>query len=138
MNEPKPELLKILLVDDTPMNLALATKILARKGHDVFAVESGQKALAAFQQETFDVVLMDMQMPGMDGLETTRQIRELESAKNPAAAVPIIAMTANDMESDKQRCFDAGMDGFITKPLAIKEVIPNIEKIIAEKRSKTC
>ncbi|MFQ5674182.1 MAG: response regulator [Nitrospinales bacterium] len=136
MSEPKPGPFKILLVDDTPMNLVLETKMLSRKGHDVFAVESGREALAAFQEDRFDVVLMDMRMPGMDGLETTRKIRELESANN-TAAVPIIAMTANDMESDKQKCLEAGMDGFISKPLAIREVLSHIEEIVAAKRSKT-
>lgn len=134
-----PASLKILLVDDTPMNLSLAQKLLTRKGHTVVTTDDGKKAVEAFQKESFDVVLMDVRMPVMDGLEATRQIRKLEIdalEQTPSKkSVSIIAMTANDLESDRQQCFDAGMDGFITKPLNIKQVVPTIHKIIEEKKS---
>jgi two-component system sensor histidine kinase/response regulator len=125
------ENLKLLLADDTPLNLTLASKLLTRKGHSVVAVENGKLAVDEFQKAQFDAILMDMQMPEMDGLEATREIRRLEK-EGSKKITPIIAMTANEDKSDQQRCFDAGMNGFISKPLSIKEVIPTIQKIIQE------
>ncbi len=123
--------LKLLIVDDTPLNLTLATKLFTRKGHNVIAVEDGKLAVEQFQKDQFDAILMDMQMPEMDGLEATREIRRLEK-EGSKKTTPIIAMTANEDRSDQQKCFDAGMNGFISKPLSIKEVIPAIQKIIQE------
>ena len=125
--------LKLLLADDTPLNLTLATKLLTRKGHSVVAVENGKLAVEQFQKESFDAILMDMQMPEMDGLEATREIRRLET-EGSKALTPIIAMTANEDRSDQERCFEAGMNGFISKPLSIKEVVPTIQKIIQENK----
>ena len=124
----------ILLADDTPMNLTLAVKLFTKRGHKVTAVEDGQKALETYKKENFDVVLLDMLMPVMDGLEAARQIRAYEKNQNKPQ-VPIIAMTANDQQSDREKCLDAGMDGFITKPLDIKQVVPSIQKIVEEKTS---
>ena len=125
-----PAPLKILLADDLPMNLALVEKLLIRRGHTVRTVENGQQALEACKQETFDAVLMDMQMPVMDGIEATRLIRQHESDQGTHPHVPIIAMTANDDENDKQACRKAGMDGFITKPIEIKTIGTTIREII--------
>jgi two-component system, sensor histidine kinase and response regulator len=125
------ENLKLLIADDTPLNLTLATKLFTRKGHNVVAVEDGKLAVEQFQKDQFDAILMDMQMPEMDGLEATREIRRLEK-EGSKKTTPIIAMTANEDRSDQQKCFDAGMNGFISKPLSIKEVIPTIQKIIQE------
>ncbi len=125
------ENLKLLIVDDTPMNLTLASKLLTRKGHNVVAVENGKLALEEFQKDQFDAILIDMQMPEINGLEATREIRRLEK-ESSKKLTPIIAMTANGDRSDQQKCFDAGMNGFISKPLSIKEVIPTIQKVIQE------
>jgi PAS domain S-box-containing protein len=105
--------LHVLLVEDNKFNQQLANALLVRAGVEVGIADDGFDALQALQQERFDAVLMDMQMPKMDGLEATRQIRE-----NPALAdLPIIAMTANAMAGDRERCLAAGMNDYISKPL---------------------
>lgn len=129
---------KILLADDMPMNLALAIKLLTRRGHQVTSVENGKQAVEAFKNERFDVVLMDMQMPEMDGLEAARAIRKYEAEQSQKGRVPIIAMTANDDVSDKRECEQAGMDGFITKPLEIKTVDPTIRAIVEKTKNLPC
>lgn len=112
--EPKnPEL--ILLVEDNEVNRKIATTVLTKNGYLVKHANNGQEALETLKQQTFDAVLMDMQMPVMDGLEATRQWRAFEH-QYQLSPTPIIAMTANAMLEDKQRCFEAGMDGFISKP----------------------
>jgi CheY-like chemotaxis protein len=125
----------ILLADDTPMNLSLAVKLFTKRGHKITAVEDGRQALEAYQKGHFDVVLLDMFMPVMDGLEAARQIRAYEKNHNQSQ-VAIIAMTANDQPSDREKCRDAGMDDFITKPLDIKQVTADIQKIVEEKKAR--
>jgi len=122
--------LKILLADDTAVNLALATKLLKRRGHDVIAVEDGLLAYEAFKEGTFDVVLMDIHMPVMDGLESTAKIRDYEASENSRPPTAIIAMTANNEQSDHEIYLKSGMNGIITKPLDIKTVVTQIREII--------
>ena len=133
MNDKNPENepLRILLVDDMPMNLDLAVRLLTRRGHQVTAVENGQRAVEAFQKEAFDVILMDLQMPILDGFQATRRIRKHEADQSPTSRIPIIAITASDDMGDRQNCREAGMDGFITKPIDIKTVVQTICDIIA-------
>jgi len=106
--------LDILLAEDNPVNQKLATILLARRGHRVALARDGAEAVAMATRRRFDVVLMDLQMPEVDGLEATRRIRALPGA---AGAVPIVAMTANAMEGDQDRCLAAGMDGYVVKPI---------------------
>jgi two-component system sensor histidine kinase/response regulator len=122
--------LKILLADDTAVNLALATKLLKRRGHDITAVENGLLAFEAFKEGSFDVVLMDIHMPVMDGLESTGKIRELEASETSRPPTTIIAMTANNEQSDHEIYLKSGMNGIITKPLDIKTVVAQIREII--------
>jgi PAS domain S-box-containing protein len=105
----------VLLVEDHPINQMLATTLLKRWGHEVVLAENGQEAIDLFPGQAWNLVLMDMQMPVMGGLDATRHIRALEL---PGRRVPIVAMTANAMESDRQACLDAGMDDFLAKPFA--------------------
>ena len=110
--------MKVLLVEDHAINQKLAITLLERWGHHVAVAENGQIAVDKVAQESFDVILMDMMMPVMDGLEATRRIRASEGARR----TPIIAMTANAMESDRERCLEAGMDDYISKPIKAQEL----------------
>ena len=122
--------LKILIADDTAVNLSLATKLLIRRGHDIIAVENGLQAFEAFKEGSFDVVLMDIHMPVMDGLESTAKIREYEASETSRPPTAIIAMTANNEQSDHEIYLKSGMNGIITKPLDIKTVVSQIREII--------
>jgi PAS domain S-box-containing protein len=113
---PPPRPLSILLAEDHPANRLLAVRLLERLGHRVRAVEDGRAAVQATQEERFDLVLMDVQMPELDGLDATRAIRAAESAHTPR--LPIVALTAHAFEHDRQRCLAAGMDGYLTKPIS--------------------
>ena len=106
----------ILLAEDSRVNQALATGLLKKGGHTVVVAETGRAALEAVAKQAFDLVLMDVQMPEMDGLEATRAIRERE--KSSGKHLPIIAMTANAMIGDKELCLQAGMDDYLSKPVA--------------------
>ena len=107
--------LHILIADDNLVNLRLARSLLAKQGHSAVAVGSGREALAALEQQSFDVVLMDVQMPDMDGFEATKAIRAQERISQKH--MPIVAMTAHAMIGDRERCLAAGMDSYVTKPV---------------------
>jgi CheY-like chemotaxis protein len=119
--------LTILLAEDNRVNQALAMRLLEKRGHTVILAETGKAALAALEKQTFDLVLMDVQMPEMDGLEATRSIRQTE--RTSGKHIPIIAMTANAMIGDKELCVQSGMDGYLTKPLSTKELFSAIESL---------
>jgi len=122
--------LRILLAEDNVVNQRLALAILTKKGHDVVVAGNGQEAVAMFEQEPFDLILMDVQMPEMDGFEATARIREKE--KETMGHIPIIAMTAHAMKGDRERCLAAGMDGYLAKPVqpdVIAETIRQTLKI---------
>jgi PAS domain S-box-containing protein len=109
--------LRILLAEDNVINQKVATRILSQMGYRPDVVQNGLEVLSALERQKYDVILMDVQMPEMDGLEATRQVRELwTGTRRPW----IIAMTANAMESDRQMCLKAGMDGYISKPVRIE------------------
>lgn len=114
ISEQKPARLQILLADDNPVNCRIAVLMLEKAGHRIDVVNDGAAALDALRGKAYDLVLMDVQMPGVDGLEATRRIRALSIER---AGVPVIAITANAMTGDDQRCFEAGMDDYITKPI---------------------
>ena len=112
--------LKVLVAEDSPVNQKLAMGLLERERHQVSIANNGQEAVHAMKKQNFDVILMDVQMPIMDGIEATKLIRELERGANKR--VPIIAMTARAMQGDRERCLAAGMDGYLTKPIRVKEL----------------
>lgn len=120
--------LKVLLAEDTPVNQKLATRVLEKRGHVVKVASDGQKTLEALDKEDFDLVLMDVQMPGMDGLEATKTIRRNE--QNSGRHIPIVAMTAYAMTGDKERCLEAGMDDYISKPINASELFQVIDRVI--------
>jgi signal transduction histidine kinase/ligand-binding sensor domain-containing protein/CheY-like chemotaxis protein len=117
--------LRILLAEDNPVNQRLATKLLEKRGHRVTVAATGSGAVQRAQDETFDVVLMDVQMPDMDGLEATALIREWE--KSRGRRTPIIALTAHSMKGDRERCLSAGMDNYVTKPFDAAQLIAVVE-----------
>ena len=114
------EPLRVLLAEDNAVNRKVATRMLETRGHQVVATTNGREALAALQKDTYDLVLMDVQMPEMDGLEATRAIRGLE--QRTGFHQQIIALTAHAMIGDRERCLEAGMDGYLTKPLRPQEL----------------
>jgi PAS domain S-box-containing protein len=117
--------LKILLAEDNAVNQFLAVRLLEKRGHAVVVAETGKAALEALEKQTFDLVLMDVQMPEMDGFEATAAIREGE--KKSGRHIAIIAMTAHAMAGDKERCLACGMDAYLTKPLNVRDLFAAIE-----------
>jgi signal transduction histidine kinase/CheY-like chemotaxis protein len=109
--------LRILLAEDNAVNQKLASELLKREGHSIVVVGDGRQAVAAVQDQAFDLVLMDVQMPAMDGLEATAGIRATE--KDTGTHLPIIAMTASAMQGDQEKCLEAGMDDYLAKPIDI-------------------
>jgi two-component system sensor histidine kinase/response regulator len=121
--------LRILLAEDNIVNQTLACRLLEKRGHDVTVAGNGKQALAVFEKQTFDAILMDVQMPEMDGFETTAAIREKE--KSTGRHIPIIATTAHAMKGDKERCLASGMDGYLSKPIRGKDLFDIIEAFFA-------
>ncbi len=128
------KLYKVLLVEDNPLNIKLASILLTKQGHTVVVAENGQLAVEKVKKEDLDVILMDVQMPVMDGLTATREIREWEVESQRATPIPIIAMTASAMKGDRERCLEAGMNGYITKPIKIKEVGKHMTDVINQSK----
>jgi CheY-like chemotaxis protein len=121
---------RILLTEDNVVNQRVAQRILEHAGHIVVVAGNGREALAALDKQIFDVVLMDVQMPEMDGLEATAAIRQRE--KGSGAHIPIIAMTAHAMTGDKERCLAAGMDDYLSKPIHSRVLLDLVEKCARE------
>jgi len=119
------ESLRVLLAEDNAVNRIVATRLLEKRGHQVVVTSNGKEALAALQKGTYDLVLMDVQMPEMDGLETTRTIRRSE--QGTGLHQQIIALTAHAVIGDRERCLEAGMDGYLTKPLRPQELYQLLE-----------
>ena len=119
---------RILLAEDDSISQTIAVAMLEQNGWEVTAVTNGREVLAELQQEGYDLVLMDIQMPNMDGFETTRMIRSLTDGKK--ARIPIIAMTAHAMREDREKCLAAGMNGYLSKPIETKVFMEVIERIL--------
>jgi PAS domain S-box-containing protein len=124
-------LLRILFVEDNPVNISFGTTMLKSVGHHVITAENGRECLAALQNGTFDVVLMDIQMPVMNGEEALREIRLLESGTG--AHQPVIALTAYAMRGEKKRFIESGFDGYVSKPMIIEELMDEILRVIGKK-----
>ncbi len=109
--------LRILVAEDNRINVMLATALLGKMGHRVDTVANGREAIEALSRAPYDLVLMDVHMPEMDGLDATRRIRQAEATGRRRGRLPIVALTASTLEGDRQVCIDAGMDDFLAKPL---------------------
>ena len=125
--ELKNKGLHILIAEDNLVNQKLAAKLLEKQGHTSLIANNGREAVEAWETEAFDAVLMDMQMPVMDGLEATKEIRAKE--QELGRHITIIAMTANAMTGDRERCLEAGMDEYIPKPVDVMKLVEVLEKI---------
>jgi CheY-like chemotaxis protein len=121
----------VLLVEDNPVNQKLAMAVLGKKGYRVTLAQNGQEAVDALADGVFDIVLMDMQMPVMGGVEATQIIRAREVQAQRRRA-PIIAMTANAMEGDRERCLEAGMDDYIAKPIKMASLYDKLAHWLAK------
>jgi two-component system sensor histidine kinase/response regulator len=119
---PAPEVrpLKILLAEDNLANQKLAVGVLTRQGHSVTIAGTGREAVRAWESQFFDIILMDVQMPEMDGLEATQAIRQLEL--RTGTHIPIVAMTAHAMTGDRERCLESGMDEYLSKPIRARQI----------------
>jgi two-component system sensor histidine kinase/response regulator len=129
-NEPMRKMrpLKILVAEDSLVNQKLTEGLLRKFGHTITVVNNGREAIAAVISEPFNLVLMDVQMPEMDGLEATATIRARESQSG--GHIPIVAMTAHAMEGDRQRCLNAGMDAYVSKPIRANQLFDTIEAVV--------
>ena len=139
MQEKSAVALRILVVDDNSTNLVVIAKLLEKLGHRPTTVGGGAEAIAQMGKDDFDLLLMDCQMPEMDGYETTRRIREGEAGERYRRAC-IVALTANVMAADQQRCLDAGMDGYLGKPIQIenlKAALENAKQVKAGRERET-
>ena len=126
--------LHILLAEDNPVNRMLAVRLLEKRGHSVVTAANGRDALQEVERGSFDLVLMDVQMPEMDGFEATAALRDKE--KTMGRHVPVIAMTAYAMQGDRERCLAAGMDGYVAKPINAADLFASIERVLAEAGSR--
>jgi len=124
-------ILRVLLAEDNPVNQLLATRLLEKRGHRVVVAANGREALAALEKESYDLVLMDVQMPEMDGFEATAAIREKE--KGSGIHQPVIALTAHAMKGDRERCLAGGMDGYLSKPIRLQELDELLEAYVARR-----
>jgi CheY-like chemotaxis protein len=121
--------LRVLLAEDHLVNQRLMVALLEEQGHQVVVAGNGQQALAALEQQPCDVILMDVQMPVMDGFEATARLRAQQ--KQTGRHIPIIALTAHAMKGDRERCLAAGMDGYLSKPIRARELFQAIDCLVA-------
>ena len=125
--------LQIVLAEDNSVNERVALAMLAKGGHEIDIANDGVEALMMASRKQYDVVLMDVQMPNMSGIDATQKIRRLPG---PNADVPIIAMTANAMQGDRESCIDAGMDDYLTKPSRVDQLVEALEHVNARNDSR--
>ncbi len=122
--------LHILLAEDNKVNQKLALKVLEKAGHRVVVVSDGQEAVKQYTQEKFDLILMDIQMPALNGIEATKEIRKLEEADS--ASIPIVALTAHAMVGDKEKYLSSGMDGYVSKPFKKKQLFAEMARVLSK------
>jgi two-component system CheB/CheR fusion protein len=122
--------LSLLLAEDNRVSQTLMVALLRNQGHTVTAASNGVEALAALERESFDAILMDVQMPDMDGYQATAEIRRRERVTG--AHIPIVALTAHAMKGDRERCLEAGMDRYVTKPVDSAELLASLAGVPAK------
>ena len=120
--------LNILIAEDNPINQKLAVRVLQKQGHTSVVANNGREALAMWEQQPFDAILMDVMMPEMDGLVATTEIRKRE--KVTGKHIPIIAITANAMVGDREKCLAAGMDEYVSKPVDVTALYNALDRLV--------
>jgi len=128
---PRP--LRVLAAEDNPINQRLVLALLRQQGYSVAVAANGSEAVAAWEREPFDVILMDLHMPEMDGLAAAAEIRAREKAAG--SRTPIIALTASSPDEEKKRCREAGMDGYLAKPIRAEELAELIESLVLRRQA---
>jgi signal transduction histidine kinase/DNA-binding response OmpR family regulator len=128
--------LHVLVAEDNAVNQTLARRLLEKRGHTVVIAENGRAALDAMERDSFDLILMDVQMPVLGGLEAAACIRERERLAGGGARIPIVALTANAMAGDRERCIESGMDEYLTKPIQARELFATMERVMAGTQSE--
>ncbi|MFA4866638.1 MAG: response regulator [Pedobacter sp.] len=123
---------RVLIVEDNMMNRELVIKLLQKKGYKTFTAENGRLALDKYEYSDYDIILMDLQMPEMDGYETTRHIRNMKSGKKD---IPIVAMTAHTIKGEQEKCLSIGMNDFISKPFQAKELYEKVRKLVSASKN---
>jgi two-component system sensor histidine kinase/response regulator len=126
MNHVAPTCRRVLLAEDNPVNRQIVVELLQTRGHSVQLAANGLEVLQALDRDSFDVILMDVQMPEMDGFQTTAAIRNRE--KQSGAHIAIVALTGMSTASDRKRCLDAGMDAYLGKPIRAQELFETVEQ----------
>jgi CheY-like chemotaxis protein len=134
LREQQPDLrspasLRVLVAEDNRVNQRLTARLLEKRGHSVTVVDNGHAALQALGEASFDVVLLDVQMPEMDGFETAAAIRSQE--ETTGRHLPLVAMTAHALKQDEERCRAAGMDGYVSKPIQPQQLFATIERLVS-------
>ncbi len=125
--------MKILLVEDNLLNQKVVMYNLKKYNYAITTVTNGDDAMVKIENNKFDLVLMDIMLPGMNGYEITREIRKFETDNNIGNAVPIIALTANTLDNDDKKCIDAGMNDYLSKPFTSEQLISKIENLLLTK-----
>ncbi|MHB1123967.1 MAG: response regulator [Ramlibacter sp.] len=120
---------QILVVEDTPANMKLITMLLRKAGHQVLQASNAEEAIALTRAQRPDLVLMDIQLPGMDGLAATRILKQDESTRG----IPVVALTALAMRGDRQRMIAAGCDGYIAKPIQYRSFLDEVNRLLRER-----
>jgi len=122
--------LEILLVEDNVLNQKVVTFNLRKQNYNVTTVSNGQDAINKIKNNSFDLVLMDIMLPEMDGFEVTAEIRKYEQAGGIEKQIPIVALTANTLDNDRQKCIEAGMNEYLAKPFTAQELVAVIQKFV--------
>lgn len=121
---------RILLAEDDGVNRKVAVRLLEKQGHRVTTAGNGREAVELFRKERFDLILMDVQMPGLDGLGAARETREFE--RTTGGRIPIIALTAHALTGDRERCLGAGMDSYVTEPIRAAQLFTAIQRLVGD------
>lgn len=119
--------MRILLVEDNVLNQKVVSFNLRKYNYEVVAVTNGIDALKLLGEENFSLILMDLMLPGMNGYEITREIRKKEKQAAAEKEIPIIAITANTLDNDRQKCFDVGMNEYLSKPFTVEELLQKVQ-----------